>query len=160
MEILTIILGLVVIILLVIVIRLLLQPRKVEVPEIQEMEEKLRFALASEASMREVQNDLKNLPNQLLFSITRSLGKRTGKLNELMATFELTQYDRLFYLGDPIDFIGIKYGEGIDFIEVKTGRFSLTKDEKKLRDLIEDGMVNYVPLQVERIGIAEEVDLQ
>ena len=70
MEILAIILGLVVIILLVIVIRLLLQPRKVEVPEIQEMEEKLRFALASEASMREVQNDLKNLPNQLLFSIT------------------------------------------------------------------------------------------
>ncbi|MBT4510918.1 MAG: hypothetical protein HOC20_01730 [Chloroflexi bacterium] len=160
MEILAIILGLVVIILLVIVIRLQLQPRKVEVPEIQEMEEKLRFALASEASMREVQNDLKNLPNQLLFSITRSLGKRTGKLNELMATFELTQYDRLFYLGDPIDFIGIKYGEGIDFIEVKTGRFSLTKDEKKLRDLIEDGMVNYVPLQVERIGIAEEVDLE
>ena len=160
MEILTIILGLVVIILLVIVIRLLLQPRKVQIPEIQEMEEKLRFALASETSMREVQNDLKNLPNQLLFSITRSLGKRTGKLNELMATFELTQYDRLFYLGDPIDFIGIKYGEGIDFIEVKTGRFRLTEDEKKLRDLIEDGMVNYVPLQVERIGIAEEVDIE
>ncbi len=160
MEILTIVLIAIVAFLVVIVIGLLLQPKKVEVPEIEEMEEKLRFALASETSMREVQNDLKNLPNQLLLSITRSLGKRTGKLNELMATFELTQYDRLFYLGDPIDFIGIKYGEGIDFIEVKTGRFRLTEDEKKLRDLIEDGMVNYVPLQVERIGIAEEVDLQ
>ncbi|MGB2583098.1 MAG: Holliday junction resolvase-like protein, partial [Dehalococcoidia bacterium] len=91
-------------------------------------------------------------------SITRSLGKRTGKLNELMATFELTKYDRLFYLGDPIDFVGIKYDEGIDFIEVKTGRFRLTEDEKKLRELIEDGRVNYVPLLVERIGIAEEVD--
>ena len=146
--------------LLIVVIGLLLQPKKVEIPEIEEMEEKLRFALASETSMREVQNDLKNLPNQLLLSITRSLGKRTGKLNELMATFELTQYDRLFYLGDPIDFIGIKYGEGIDFIEVKTGRFRLTEDEKKLRDLIEDGLVNYVPLQVEKIGIAEEVDTE
>ena len=163
MEIIMIILICIVALLLVIVIKLVRQPRPIElpeIPEIREMEEKLRFALASEASMREVQNDLKNLPNQLLFSITRSLGKRTGKLNELMATFELTQYDRLFYLGDPIDFIGIKYGEGIDFIEVKTGRFRLTEDEKKLRDLIEDGMVNYVPLQVERIGIAEEVDIE
>ncbi len=160
METLTVILLFVVAFLVIVVIGLLLQPKKVEMPQIEEMEEKLRFALASETSMREVQNDLKNLPNQLLLSITRSLGSRTGKLNELMATFELTQYDRLFYLGDPIDFVGIKYGEGIDFIEVKTGSFRLTKDEKKLRDLIEDGMVNYVPLQVERIGIAEEVDLE
>ena len=160
MEVLTIILICIVAVLLTVIVKLLLEPRKVEIPQIEELEEKLRFALASETSMREVQNDLKNLPNQLLFSITRSLGKRTGKLNELMATFELTQYDRLFYLGDPIDFIGIKYGEGIDFIEVKTGRFRLTEDERKLRGLVEEGMVNYVPLQVERIGIAEEVDLE
>ncbi len=159
MELLTIVLIGIVAFLVVIVIGLLLQPRKFEAPEITELEEKLRFGLASETSMREVQNDLKNLPNQLLLSITRSLGKRTGKLNELMATFELTQYDRLFYLGDPIDFIGIKYGEGIDFIEVKTGNFRLTEAERKLRELIEEGLVNYVPLQVERIGIAEEVDL-
>ncbi len=159
MEMLTIVLIGIVAFLVLVVIGLLLQPRKIEAPEISELEEKLRFALASETSMREVQNDLKNLPNQLLLSITRSLGKRTGKLNELMATFELTQYDRLFYLGDPVDFIGVKYGKGVDFIEVKTGRFRLTEDERKLRELIEEGMVNYVPLQVERIGIAEEVDL-
>jgi len=160
MEILAIALICLVVLLLVIVIVLLLRPRKIELPQIQELEQKLRFALASEASVREVQSDLRNLPNQLLVSITRSLGKRTGKLNELMATFELTQYDRLFYLGDPIDFVGIKYDEGVDFIEVKTGRFRLTEDEKKLKELIEQGKVNYVPLTVERIGIAEEVDLE
>lgn len=158
MEILAIALICLVVILLIIVIVLLLRPRKVELPQIQELEQKLRFALASEASVREVQSELRNLPNQLLVSITRSLGKRTGKLNELMATFELTQYDRLFYLGDPIDFVGIKYDEGVDFIEVKTGRFRLTEDEKKLKELIEHGKVNYVPLTVERIVIAEEVD--
>ncbi len=128
MELLTIVLIGIVAFLVVIVIGLLLQPRKFEAPEITELEEKLRFGLASETSMREVQNDLKNLPNQLLLSITRSLGKRTGKLNELMATFELTQYDRLFYLGDPIDFIGIKYGEGIDFIEVGSPDAALAID--------------------------------
>jgi len=159
MEVLTVFLICLVAILLIIVIMLLLRPRKLELPQIQELEQKLRFALASEASMKEVQNDLRNLPNQLLVSITRSLGKRTGKLNELMATFELTQYDRLFYLGEPIDFVGIKYDEGVDFIEVKTGRFRLTEDEQKLRQLIEEGRVSYIPLSVEKIGIAEEVDL-
>ncbi|MCL0103327.1 hypothetical protein M1O51_01695 [Dehalococcoidia bacterium] len=158
MEILAIALICLVVILLVIVLVILLRPRKIELPQIQELEQKLRFALASEASVREVQSTLRSLPNQLLLSITRSLSKRTGKLNELMATFELTQYDRLFYLGDPIDFVGIKYDEGVDFIEVKTGRFHLTEDEKKLKELIEQGKVNYVPLTVERIGIAEEVD--
>ncbi len=144
--------------LVVIVVFLLLRPRKIEVPAIEDLEKKLRFALASADSVKQVQELLEDLPSDLLQSITRSLGKRTGKLNELMATFELTHYDRLFYLGDPIDFVGIKYDEGVDFIEVKTGRFRLTEDERKLRELIEEGRVNYVPLTVERIGIAEEVE--
>jgi len=144
--------------LVVVVVLLLLRPRKVEVPAIEDLEKKLRFALASADSVKQVQEILEGLPSDLLQSITRSLGKRTGKLNELMATFELTQYDRLFYLGEPIDFVGIKYDEGVDFIEVKTGRFRLTEDERKLRELIEAGQVNYVPLTVERIGIAEEVE--
>jgi len=146
--------------LMVVVLVLLLRPRKVEVPAIEDLEKKLRFALASADAVKEVQEILEGLPGDLLQSITRSLGKRTGKLNELMATFELTQYDRLFYLGDPIDFVGIKYDESVDFIEVKTGRFRLTEDERKLRQLIEEGRVSYVPLIVERIGIAEEVDVR
>jgi len=158
METLLIVLVSILLVLLIVVLVLLLRPRRVEVPAIEDLESKLRFALASADSVKQVLEILEDLPGDLLQSITRSLGKRTGKLNELMATFELTKYDRLFYLGDPIDFVGIKYDEGIDFIEVKTGRFRLTEDEKKLRELIEDGRVNYVPLLVERIGIAEEVD--
>ena len=158
METLLIALVSILLVLLIVVLVLLLRPRKVEVPAIEDLESKLRFALASADSVKQVLEILEDLPGDLLQSITRSLGKRTGKLNELMATFELTKYDRLFYLGDPIDFVGIKYDEGIDFIEVKTGRFRLTEDEKKLRELIEDGRVNYVPLLVERIGIAEEVE--
>ena len=158
METLLIALVSILLVLLIVVLVLLLRPRRVEVPAIEDLESKLRFALASADSVKQVLEILEDLPGDLLQSITRSLGKRTGKLNELMATFELTKYDRLFYLGDPIDFVGIKYDEGIDFIEVKTGRFRLTEDEKKLRELIEDGRVNYIPLIVERIGIAEEVD--
>jgi len=145
-------------VLLVIVLVLLFRPRKVEVPAIDELESKLRFALASAASVKEIQDALDDLPHDLLESITRSLGRRTGKLNELLATFELTKYDRLFYLGEPIDFVGVKYGEGIDFIEVKTGRASLTPAERELKDLIESKRVNYVPLSVNKIGIAEHID--
>ena len=61
-------------ILLVIVLVLLFRPRKVEVPAIDELESKLRFALASAASVKEIQNALENLPHGLLESITRSLG--------------------------------------------------------------------------------------
>ena len=145
-------------VLLVIVLVLVLRPRKVKIPAIEELESKLRFALASAVSVKEIQDTLDDLPHDLLESITRSLGKRTGKLNELMATFELTQYDRLFYLGEPIDFVGVKYGEGIDFIEVKTGKGRLTEDENKLKDLIDSKLVNYVPLSVNKIGIAEHID--
>ena len=147
-------------ILAVIVLVLLFRPRKAEVPAIDELENKLRFALASAASVKEIQDTLEGLPHDLLESITRSLGKRTGKLNELLATFELTQYDRLFYLGEPIDFVGVKYGESIDFIEVKTGKAGLTPAERELKDLIESKLVNYVPLSVQKIGIAEHIDTE
>ena len=154
-----VIFAVVVVALLAVIVVLALRPRRIDIPDFESMERKLLFALASsQTSVKEIQEILKGLPRDVMQSITGSLSQRTGKLNELMATFEMTHYDRLFYLGEPIDFVGIKYDEGVDFIEVKTGRFRLTEDEKKLRDLIETGRVNYVPLTVKRIGIAEEMD--
>ena len=155
-----ILLYVIIAVLVVIILVLVFRPRKVMVPDIEELESKLRFALASAASVKEIQDTLEDLPHDLLESITHSLGRRTGKLNELLATLELTQYDRLFYLGEPIDFVGVKYGEGIDFIEVKTGRARLSEDERKLKDLIDAKMVNYTQLSVQRIGIAEEIDTE
>ena len=155
-----VIFAVVVVALLAVIVVLALRPRRIELPDFESMERKLLFALASsQTSVKEIQEILKGLPRDVMQSITGSLSQRTGKLNELMATFEMTHYDRLFYLGEPIDFVGIKYDEGVDFIEVKTGRFRLTEDEKKLRDLIETGRVKYVPLTVKRIGIAEEMDM-
>jgi predicted Holliday junction resolvase-like endonuclease len=149
----------VIFLLIVVIIVLLFRLRKAPAPDIDELAEKLRFALASADSVREIQRILESLPRDVLKSITSSEAVRAGKLNELLATLELTHYDRLFYLGgNPVDFVGIKYGQGIDFIEVKTGKSALSPDEKELRDLIECKMVNYVPLTVKRIGIAEEVE--
>ena len=148
----------IVFILLLIILVLLFRGRKTEMPNTEELEAKLRFALASADSVKEIQDSLKDLPKDVLTSITRSQGTRSGKLNELLATLELTKYDRLIYLGSPIDFIGIDYEKGVDFIEVKSGRERFSDDEIKLKDLIDCKMVNYVPLSVQRINIAEELE--
>jgi len=132
--------------------------RRQRTPDTAELEQKLRFALASADSVKEIRETLDGLPRNVLESITRSLGKRTGKLNELLATFELTHYDRLFYLGEPVDFVGIKYGEGVDFIEVKTGRARLSDDEKRLKELVDAKLVYYLPLSVQKVGIAEQIE--
>jgi predicted Holliday junction resolvase-like endonuclease len=151
----------VIFLLVLVILVLIFRQRKAAAPNIDELADKLRFALASADSVREIQRLLESLPHDVLKSITSSEAVRSGKLNELLATLELTHYDRLFYLGgNPIDFVGIKYGEGIDFIEVKTEKATLSPAEKELRDLIECKMVNYVPLSVKRIGIAEEVDVE
>ena len=151
----------VIFLLLLVIIFLIFRMRKAPATDIDKLAEKLRFALASADSVREIQRILESLPRDVLKSITSSEAVRAGKLNELLATLELTHYDRLFYLGgNPVDFVGIKYGEGIDFIEVKTEKAALSPDEKELRDLIECKMVNYVSLSVKRIGIAEEVDVK
>jgi len=149
----------VIFLLLAVILVLLFRLRKAPATDIDELANRLRFALASADSVREIQRILESLPHDVLKSITSSEAVRAGKLNELLATLELTQYDRLFYLGgNPVDFVGIKYGQGVDFIEVKTEKAALSPAEKELKDLIECKMVNYVPLSVQRIGIAEEVD--
>ena len=150
----------IVFILLLIILVLLFRQRKSEAPDTAELEAKLKFALASADSVKQIHELLEDLPKDVLTSITRSQGTRSGKLNELLATLELTKYDRLIYLGSPIDFIGIDYARGIDFIEVKSGRERFSEDELKLKDLIECKMVNYVPLSIRRINIAEEVETE
>ena len=153
--------------LLAVVLFLLLRPRRMRVPEMEEYVKELRLkmdwlASATSVSAQDIKDTheiLRKLPRDVLESITGSLSKRSGRLHELMATFELTHYDRLFYLGEPIDFVGVKYDETVDFIEVKSGKSRLTADEKRLKELIDSKRVNYVTLSVERIGMAEEVDM-
>ncbi len=122
-----------------VIVILLTRPRTVEVPT-------------------EIRKTLENLPSNVVRSLTASLAVPTGKLHELLATYELIQYDRIFYLGEPIDFVGIKYGEAVDFIEVKSGKSKLSGDEKKLRELVEAKQVRYVLLKLEKVGLAEAID--
>lgn len=69
---------------------------------------------------------------------------------ELLTYAELRyDYDRIIPLGWPIDFIGIKNNERIDFIEVKSGTTHvLTEEEKHIKTLIARGSVNFRLIKV------------
>lgn len=85
------------------------------------------------------------LPLRILQTIQGSINPQKGKVAELLTYAELRyDYDIIIPLGHPIDFVGIKNNERIDFIEVKSGEsFVLTDEEKHIKNLITEGKVNF-----------------
>ena len=93
---------------------------------------------------------LQDLPTRVLQTIQGSINPQKGKMAELLTYAELRyDYDRIIPLGWPIDFIGIKNNERIDFIEVKSGVVHLLTDEEKhIKNLIAAGRVNFRLIKV------------
>lgn len=93
---------------------------------------------------------VQDLPLKVLQTIQGSINPQKGKMAELLTYAELRyDYDRIIPLGWPIDFIGIKNNERIDFIEVKSGQFHvLTMEEKHIKNLIAAGRVNFRLIKV------------
>lgn len=84
------------------------------------------------------------LPARVLATIQGSINPQKGKVAELLTYAELRyDYDKIIPLGSPVDFVGIKHGEKIDFIEVKSGGAVLSEDEREIRRLIAAGKVNF-----------------
>ena len=93
---------------------------------------------------------LHSLPQKVLQVVQGSINPQKGRMAELLTYAELRyDYDRIIPLGWPIDFIGIKNNERIDFIEVKSGQFSsLTEEEKHIKNLIASGNINFRLIKV------------
>lgn len=91
-----------------------------------------------------------NLPVRILQTIQGSINPQKGKMAELLTYAELRyDYDRIIPLGWPIDFIGIKNNDRIDFIEVKSGSAAvLTEEEKHIKTLIGQGRVSFRLIKV------------
>jgi hypothetical protein len=113
--------------------------------------------LQAKPAQQEIPNDLidlykgvQDMPARVLQVIQGSINPQKGKMAELLTYAELRyDYDRIVPLGWPIDFIGIKNNERIDFIEVKSGDFSnLTEEEKHIKNLILHGRVNFRLIRV------------
>lgn len=93
---------------------------------------------------------VEGLPLRVLQTIQGSINPQKGKMAELLTYAELRyDYDRIIPLGWPIDFIGIKNNERIDFIEVKSGTAAtLTDEEKHIKNLIARGLINFRLIKV------------
>lgn len=95
------------------------------------------------------------LPNKVLQSIVSKNNNHRGDMGELVSFLKLSSiYDRVIPINNLTDFIGIKLptetSEGsIDFIDVKTGKATLSKEQKALRKLIEDKKINFVKFKVD-----------
>ena len=92
-----------------------------------------------------IYNELQNLPAKILGVIQGSINPQKGKIAELLTYAEIRHdYDVIIPLGQPVDFIGVKNGVKIDFIEVKSGpQGALSAQEKEIEKLIRKGMVNF-----------------
>ncbi len=93
---------------------------------------------------------VQDLPARVLQVIQGSISPQKGRMAELLTYAELRyDYDRIIPLGWPIDFVGIKNGDRIDFIEVKSGiSHLLTEEEKHIKNLIAAGRVNFRLIKV------------
>lgn len=93
---------------------------------------------------------IQDLPLRVLQTIQGSINPQKGKMAELLTYAELRyDYDRIIPLGWPIDFIGIKNNQQIDFIEVKSGTMSiLTDEEKHIKNLVQSGRVHFRLIRV------------
>lgn len=93
---------------------------------------------------------VQDLPSRVLQTIQGSINPQKGKMAELLTYAELRyEYDRIIPLGWPIDFIGVKNNDRIDFIEVKSGKLAvLTEEEKHIKNLILNGRVHFRLIKV------------
>lgn len=140
-----ILLSLIVLVNLITTLLVIRSHRRVEEPTDEDISNNQVVMLAR---IKELENCIevmkKDIPTSVLRSIQGSINNSNGKLGELVASLSLSKsYDRIIPLGKPVDFIGIDE-DNIDFIEVKTGGGTLTRTEKQIQKLVEDGNIRFV----------------
>jgi predicted Holliday junction resolvase-like endonuclease len=87
-----------------------------------------------------------------------------GQISEVLAPWSMKSVNsvkELNFLGSPIDFIGFKGldGEGeieIKFIEVKSGKSRLNKNQRRIRDAVIAKQIEWVEVRVKDTGIEIE----
>lgn len=119
----------------------------------QAMELANKKILGLEEMTKALDEKLKFQENQYskLVSQTRSSEVRTGRIAEQLAPF-LEDYPKnpktARFVGEPIDFIHFD-DDVITFVEVKSGKSQLSKRQRKFRDLIKEGKVDFILYRID-----------
>lgn len=75
------------------------------------------------------------------------LGQITEQLAPFLDTFPIQNPQDLVFLGMPLDYV--HFGEEkITFIEIKSGKSKLSTKQRRLRNLIRDGKIEFLIHQV------------
>ena len=87
-----------------------------------------------------------------------------GQISETLAPWSMDcvkSVKELNFLGKPIDFIGFKGLDGEDeveikFIEVKSGKSKLNKNQRRVRDAVKAKRIEWVEVRINEIQIEEK----
>jgi len=107
---------------------------------------------------------LDQVPNKVLQSIISSTNNSKGNLGEMMGYLKLqAEYDRVIPLHSIVDFVCVSFPregkEGhIDFLDVKTDKAKLSKDQIQLKKLIQEKKINFVKMTFKMTTEAENYD--
>lgn len=88
-----------------------------------------------------------------------------GQISETLAPWSMDAVNsvkELNFLGNPIDFIGFKGLDGEDeveikFIEVKSGKSKLNKNQRRVRDAVKAKRIEWVEVRINEIQIEEKI---
>ena len=87
-----------------------------------------------------------------------------GQISETLAPWSMDAVNsvkELNFLGNPIDFIGFKGLDSDDeveikFIEVKSGKSKLNKNQRRVRDAVKAKRIEWVEVRINEIQIEEK----
>ncbi len=117
----------------------------------------IQLKLVHRAAINEARKDTGNRQRSII----------KGQISEVLAPWSIESVNsvkELNFLGSPIDFVGFKGldGEGdidIKFIEVKSGKSRLNKNQRRIRDAVAAKRIEWVEVRVKdtEIEIKEKV---
>ena len=119
----------------------------------------IQLKIAQRAAITDARKDTGNRQRSII----------KGQISEVLAPWSIESVNsvkELNFLGSPIDFVGFKGldGEGdidIKFIEVKSGKSRLNKNQRRIRDAVAAKRIEWVEVRVRDTEIEiEERPLQ
>jgi|TARA_B100001996_G_scaffold73182_1_gene53782 predicted Holliday junction resolvase-like endonuclease len=98
-------------------------------------------------------------------SLKRQRAIIKGDISEIIAPWSMTVVNsvaELNFLGNPIDFVGFKGLDGdnqieIKFIEVKSGRSKLNKNQQRIRNAVEEKRIEWVEVRLQEVEVVEKI---
>lgn len=107
------------------------------------------------SAVQKVQKDLTQVPRKTMKTLEGATNVNKGAYAEWNAFHSLCRtYDKVVFFGTVFDFMCVRFEQrgdepaGVDFIDVKSGRASLSKDQRRLRDLIKEGKIDFKTVRV------------